>query len=193
VIGKRPWSWQLKIKLLDVSPKVWRRVVVPETIGLGKLHRAFQVTLGWRDTHPHEFIIGGKRYGSSQAAVAAKFRQFNEERARLVRTLGSDIRCFDYIYDFCDDWHHIVVVEDRRLAAAGTGLIHCSGGQNACPPEDIGSARGYAQFLASKSDPAKADQTRYPSPVNGHFDPSHFDPSHFDLDTVNSALSKLTG
>jgi Plasmid pRiA4b ORF-3-like protein len=185
VTGKRLWSWQLKIELLDVSPKVWRRVVVPETIALGELHRALQVTLGWRDTHPHEFIIGGKRYGSSPAPMAAKFRQLNEARARLGRALGSDIRCFDYIYDFCDDWHHVVIVEDRRLS--GAGLIYCSGGQNACPPEDIGSARGYARFLASRSDPVQANQTLYPVWTNGHFDPSQF-----DLDTVNSALSKLT-
>ena len=30
-------SWQLKIELLDVTPTVWRRLIVPETIKLPKL------------------------------------------------------------------------------------------------------------------------------------------------------------
>jgi hypothetical protein len=29
---KQTWSWQLKIELLGVTPSVWRRITVPETI-----------------------------------------------------------------------------------------------------------------------------------------------------------------
>ena len=56
------WSWQLKIELLDVVPTVWRRLIVPETIKLPKLHRVFQAALGWTNSHLHEFVIDGVRY-----------------------------------------------------------------------------------------------------------------------------------
>ena len=56
------WSWQLKIELLDVVPTVWRRLIVPETIKLPKLHRVFQAALGWTNSHLHEFVIDGARY-----------------------------------------------------------------------------------------------------------------------------------
>lgn len=40
-----------------------RRVAVPETITLGKLHDVIQATMGWCDCHLHEFEIAGERYG----------------------------------------------------------------------------------------------------------------------------------
>jgi hypothetical protein len=57
------FSWQLKVELLDVRPIVWRRLIVPERITLPKLHQAFQTAFGWTDSHLHEFIINGRRYG----------------------------------------------------------------------------------------------------------------------------------
>jgi hypothetical protein len=48
---------QLKIRLLDVSPMVWRRVLVPAAITLKDLHGVFQVVLGWRGLHLYQFRI----------------------------------------------------------------------------------------------------------------------------------------
>lgn len=55
-------SWQLKIEVLDVTPTVWRRLIVPETIKLPKLDRAIHAAFGWTNSDLHEFIIGGVRY-----------------------------------------------------------------------------------------------------------------------------------
>ena len=43
---KRIAPWQIRIELLDVKPAVWRRLLVPESITLPRLHRVFQVALG---------------------------------------------------------------------------------------------------------------------------------------------------
>jgi hypothetical protein len=61
-IRERSWYWQLRIELLGIAPTVWRRVIVPESIELPKLHRVFQTALGWTERHLHEFVIGGVRY-----------------------------------------------------------------------------------------------------------------------------------
>jgi hypothetical protein len=45
---------QLRIELLHVEPRVWRRVIVPETLTLPKLHQILQATMGWTDSHLHE-------------------------------------------------------------------------------------------------------------------------------------------
>ncbi|WP_342240332.1 IS1096 element passenger TnpR family protein [Inquilinus sp. OTU3971] len=37
---------QLKIRLLDVSPMVWRRLLVPATTSLQELHGILQVAMG---------------------------------------------------------------------------------------------------------------------------------------------------
>lgn len=38
---------QLHIELRGTKPKVWRRVLVPETITLAKLHLVIQAAFGW--------------------------------------------------------------------------------------------------------------------------------------------------
>lgn len=38
---------RLKIELAGIKPVVWRRVVVPESITLAKLHRVIQAVMGW--------------------------------------------------------------------------------------------------------------------------------------------------
>ena len=56
---------QLHIELRGTKPKVWRRVLVPETITLVKLHLVIQAAFGWGHAHLHEFIAGdGKRFGT---------------------------------------------------------------------------------------------------------------------------------
>lgn len=49
--------WQLRIELIGIKPTIWRRVLVPGTVSLGKLHQVIQVTMGWMDVHLHEFDI----------------------------------------------------------------------------------------------------------------------------------------
>ncbi|WP_264165922.1 plasmid pRiA4b ORF-3 family protein [Burkholderia sp. AU30280] len=62
----------MKIALSRIKPSIWRRVVVPETITLAKLHRVIQAPLGWTDSHLHEFEIAGERYGIPDPAFGLR-------------------------------------------------------------------------------------------------------------------------
>lgn len=62
-IGKPADLLQLRIELAGVQPAIWRRVVVPESITLGRLHHVIQCVIGWSGGHLHEFEIAGERYG----------------------------------------------------------------------------------------------------------------------------------
>jgi hypothetical protein len=42
---------RLKITLNDVKPQVLRRIEVPLTIRLDRLHEALQAALGWTNSH----------------------------------------------------------------------------------------------------------------------------------------------
>ena len=56
---------QLRIELRGTKPKIWRRVLVPQTITLRKLHSVIRAAFGWSGGHLHEFIAGdGERFGS---------------------------------------------------------------------------------------------------------------------------------
>ena len=55
--------FQFRIALLAIQPPIWRRIQVPGTMTLPRVHRVFQVVMGWTDSHLHEFVVRGQRYG----------------------------------------------------------------------------------------------------------------------------------
>ncbi len=48
---------QLKVRLLGVSPMIWRRVLVPISVSLRELHGILQVSMGWKGIHLSYFDI----------------------------------------------------------------------------------------------------------------------------------------
>jgi hypothetical protein len=100
--------------------------------------------------------------------------------------LGRASRSFDYVYDFGDHWHHLVVVEDYRLEPTASPAALCLAGQNACPPEDVGGAPGYANFLAAIADPRHEEHQNHMAWCGGSFDPARFDQA-----AVNQALARV--
>lgn len=183
----RPVSpWQLRIELLDVSPRVWRRLLVPSNIKLPPLHRVFQATLGWTDSHLHAFNINNVRYAEPDPDWEDELKQVNERGVVLSAVLGHESRCFDYVYDFGDHWHHVVLVEDNFIQPRPEFRIQCIAGENACPPEDVGGAHGYAGFLAAIANPQHEEHENYLAWCGGGFDPGWFDQA-----AVNRALEKI--
>jgi hypothetical protein len=60
-----PPIYQLHIELRDLKPAIWRRVLVPQSVTLAKLHQVIQIAMGWTNSpmgwtnsHLHEFTIG---------------------------------------------------------------------------------------------------------------------------------------
>ena len=45
-------------------------------------------------------------------------------------------RAATYLYDFGDDWHHSVVLEEITPHDASSALPACVAGRRRCPPED---------------------------------------------------------
>ena len=184
--GRPVEPWQLRIELLDVSPRVWRRLLVPSNIKLPALHLVFQAALGWTNSHLHEFNIGNVRYAEPNPDWEDELQQRDERRVALDAALGRGSRCFDYVYDFGDHWHHVVLVEDYFVPPQAEFRIRCTAGENACPPEDVGGAPGYAEFPAAIADPRHEEHESYLEWCSGHFDPARF-----ELEAVNRALGEI--
>ena len=176
-IAKRlvPW-WQVRIELLDVTPKVWRRLLIPEDLTLPKLHYVLQACMGWTHSHLHEFVLGGRRYSPHDPDFSDELEQLDERGVLLCEAIGVESRCFDYIYDVGDSWHHVALVEDPYAGHSQQSLrIRCIDGENACPPEDVGGAPGYADFLIAIADPKHEEHDQFLEWVGGSFDPAKFD------------------
>src|SRR4051794_21877903 len=63
---------QLKVRLLDLSPMVWRRVLVPASFTLRELHGVIQVAMGWESLHLYCFHIRAVQYGSFDLCVQSR-------------------------------------------------------------------------------------------------------------------------
>jgi hypothetical protein len=178
---------QLRISLLDVVPLIWRSVIVPETITLPKLHVVILWSMGWQGGHLHEFAFMGTRYGEPDPEWDRTDEVKPERRVTLRKAMAGVMNTFEYLYDFGDNWRHLVQVEEiAEMGPEASKLVRCVAGANACPPEDVGGVPGYEEFLQALADPGHEEHEHYLSWVGGSFDPRAF-----DLDDVNNRLAEI--
>lgn len=177
--------FQLKIMLRGVKPPIWRRLQVPADILLPRLHRVFQVAMGWTDSHLHEFTIGGRPYGQPSSDWGGYYA-FPERSVRLHQVVSGPNTRFTYLYDFGDGWQHEVRVEKVLAPEPGVHYPRCLGGARACPPEDCGGFPGYVEFLEAIQDPKHERHDELLEWVGGHFDPEAF-----DVEMVNRRLKRF--
>jgi len=74
--------YEFKITLLGVSSPVWRRIRVPETYTFWGLHVAIQDSMGWMDSHLHEFEVTDPS-ASRKAAIGIPDDSFDYEKTIL--------------------------------------------------------------------------------------------------------------
>lgn len=165
--------YQLKVTLLDVTPPVWRRVLVPAAYTLDRIHRVIQYAMGWQAYHLHSFDIGGEQYGEPDPVGGLGVDDELETRLDAVAGKGDVLR---YTYDFGDWWEHDVTVEDVLAADPDERYPVCVDGARACPPEDVGGAFGYAEFLTALADTRHPRYELMRSWLGREFDPEAFDP-----------------
>jgi len=58
-----PDLYQLRVVLRNVSPLIWRRLLVRSDASIAELHAILQTAMGSSDTHLHRFHTHGKAYG----------------------------------------------------------------------------------------------------------------------------------
>jgi|SRR5580704_3023197 hypothetical protein len=174
---------QLRVTLKQITPTIWRRLLVPGSVRLSKLHLMLQAAMGWTDSHLHDFRIGDTVYGTQIDDYPDD--EMNENDVTVVEVLREQRR-FVYQYDFGDSWEHEIVVEARWSSPVGLKFGVCLDGQNACPPEDCGGCPGYADFVEAVADPNHEDHERCLRWVGGSFDPTAF-----DLAAANAALQRV--
>jgi len=177
---------QLRIELAWIKPAIWRRIVVPESITLGRLHDVIQYVMGWSDGHLHEFEIAGERYGIPDPDFDWGDSPRSEKRIQLKTALGG-MKSFKYVYDFGDHWEHRIKVEERHPPdPSGVPIFLCIDGANAAPSEDVGGAPGYEAFLEAILDPLHPEHQEMQEWAG-----EDFDPARFDLLAVSQNLERL--
>jgi hypothetical protein len=176
--------FQFKITLQDIQPVIWRRIQVPENDTFWDLHVAIQDAMGWQDCHLHQFDILNPKTGvTDQIGIPA------DDTGEIEFVPGWECWIADYfipdnkkavyLYDFGDCWMHEIHLEKVLPRGKTASYPRCLDGERACPPEDCGGVRGYADLLKILVDPkhTKYEETR-------EWAGEGFDPEHFDKKTV---------
>src|ERR1700682_5837633 len=130
----------LKIVLEDVEPGVLRRVEVPLSIRLDRLHLAFQKAMGWSNSHLYEIRAGGLAWGFVDPDDYAS--RLDAGVALLSDALLHSAE-LTYLYDFGDGWEHTITVERLVDATADTLYPRLTEVIGRRPPEDARGPGGY--------------------------------------------------
>jgi hypothetical protein len=179
---------QVKIRLLGVSkPPVWRRLLVSGEIRLDHLHGVIQAAMGWYDYHMHVFSTDSGEYG----VLDPELGFLDERRTTLSRLLDQPGDRIRYTYDFGDDWEHEIVLEKVLEALPEQLYPTCVAGKGACPPEDCGSAGGYARLQEVLADPFDAEHASMLAWLELE-SASDFDAAAFAVESVNESLVHLS-
>lgn len=170
--GKPP-ILRLGVTLRDVRPPVWRRIEVPADLSLARLHGVLQAAMGWTDSHLHHFYQGQVYYGPVD--LLDDLAVEDERRATVGDVLRRLRQRITYEYDFGDGWEHDVVLEARVEREPRVRYPRVVAGERACPPEDVGGAWGYAEFLEKIADPEHPEHDDLLDWYGDDFDPEAFD------------------
>ncbi len=166
-------AYTLTIELDDITPRIWRQVVVPGNLTLARLHGVIQDAMGWESYHLHLFEVGERRFGPDPHDDGFGPPEEDEGRFTLERLFKEKDR-FCYWYDFGDDWRHTVLV-DKVGDEAGTFAPRCVAGARACPPEDCGGVWGYADLVKALKRPRSPRHQEMREWVGDEWTPEAFD------------------
>jgi hypothetical protein len=151
----------LNIRLdLDGKDAV-RKLRVPASMSFERLHMLLQKAFGWKDYHLYSFGLF-KEWSDNYYAIPdielvlnAYEYEANPESLEIAGLKLSDYvptyRKILYTYDFGDDWHHYIEVEDI-IEDCNDDLPMLLSGTGDAPPEDVGGPGGFADFLEIISD-----------------------------------------
>ena len=172
--------YQFKITLWDTKPPIWRRIQVPETYTFWDLHVAIQDAMGWFDCHLHEFVFVNPST-RIETSIGIPDEQFGDEREVLAGWKQKIADWFslenskaDYVYDFGDNWEHILKLEKILPRESNVRYPICVTGRLACPPEDCGGVWGYEELLEIISNPEHDEYEDMMEWIDHEFDPKHF-------------------
>ncbi|MDH2357847.1 plasmid pRiA4b ORF-3 family protein [Bradyrhizobium sp. SSUT112] len=145
-----------------------------------------QTTFGWTNSHLFEFLTGDERRGipdpdrEAQPIDARKTRLSN-----IVQETGANT--MHYLYE-SDSWDHVIKLEKWFDNTTTEGLPLLLEATGPSPPEDVGGASGYADYLSAIGDPTLPERENMRL-----WGPEQFDPNVVDLKALEAAVNALSG
>jgi len=111
-------------------------------------------------------------------------REMRKARTTKLPKYVETYNQFVYRYDYGDDWNHQLQLE-KVLLDYEVGHPILLDGAGACPPEDVGGARGYQDFLEACNDPEHPEHEEIKRWGKETYVPV------FDIDFINRLMEDL--
>ena len=179
--------YELLVTLTHSEPRIWRQICVPGNLTLAGLDQLIQATMGWTNSHLHEFLIEDRHYGVPDDEWPDERAVVRDTGVTVDEIIAATVKSFLYTYDFGDGWEHEVRVQRVLLPNEELNTWPmCLAGANACPPEDVGGLGGYEAFLQAIGDPSHEEHDAMWRWCGGPFDPRGF-----DINSANRAIRTL--
>jgi hypothetical protein len=177
-------AFSLRLTVVGCTPRIWRRLIVRETMWLSRLHDTIQVAFEWFDYQTHVFIVDEQRFGNP-------FRkddlEIEDDRDVALADLDlGDREKFSYQYQFGEGWEIDARIEKTMPVEKGVAYPLCAGGERAGPPEDCGGLDAFHDMLACIKEPNTdlgREWLEWLGPV--------YDPAVCDVEKINKALRKM--
>jgi hypothetical protein len=173
----------MKIQLDFENLSVWRRVQVPLYLTFKDFHRVIQTVFGWKSYHLHSYYLFGdlaKKDDSLEnhpgyhprgmlatlcLVESEEDLEYGDPYVRMELESGRQLRDWMtdqmiYVYDFGDNWIHLIDVEKIVYDPEKPGVI-CLEGEGDAPPEDVGGEYGFEDFLEAMADESHPNHARY--------------------------------
>ncbi|KAF1076929.1 plasmid pRiA4b ORF-3 family protein [Methanogenium sp. MK-MG] len=176
--------YQFKITLKEISPRIWRRIQVPETYTFWDLSIAIQSAMDWGGHHLHEFRIFNQKTGVADD-IGFPDEEYDRDvlsgwDTKIAAYFSMDNKRADYLYDFGDYWEHQILLE-KILPKEPDGTYPCCiAGKKNSPPDDVGSTQGYEEFVEIMNNP---DHEEHEEMAEWYGD-DYYDPEEFDCTEV---------
>jgi len=161
-----------KFRALDLNVSLYldgrdaiRRLRVPAAMSFDNLHKLLQTAFEWQNYHLHSFGLfkewSENYYARPDVELVDEFDHYDEYESNRDAKSITSVRLSDYVpefrkilytYDFGDDWHHYIEVENIT-DDCDEELPLLLSGEGDSPPEDVGGFSGFAEFLEVIADP----------------------------------------
>lgn len=179
--------YQIQITLTGFEPKIWRRLLISPNISLSDFHKIIQTTMGWTNSHLHQFIKNetfySRRMPDDDFWDEMNMVDYTGKKVSDLLTVENEKILYEY--DFGDGWEHDIILE--KILPLDNKITYpiCLTGKMNCPPEDCGGVWGYAEMLEILK---QTDHEEYESYIEWLGD--EFDAEYFDLNEINELLRK---
>jgi hypothetical protein len=162
---------EIKLTLEYIEPAVTRTLQVPVDIRLDRLHLTLQAAMGWTNSHLYMFQAGGSTWGLPDPDFGGDDLPADKTTlAQVIEDTGAGT--ISYLYDFGDSWEHQIRIGTISDPVPGDLYPRLTEVSGRCPPEDVGGAPGYYEFLDAMADPKHREHHHLKEWYGGSFDPS---------------------